>query len=270
MERMADWKSAVDASTGKTYWYHRKTRVSRWTKPEFIEEAAMLGSAAIDTVVKDTSTTVAQVSKPKGLVFQRDIYRFYSSDSKTDKSALDKLFAVIPEKSFEHSLLLDSSIISDLVSSCVQTDEVDVKVALLRCVWRIASMRHISLKAMQQNQTWMALSPYLARWNNLSVRVLILATFVSMILGETTDMVSDEIYSALCQDARDIYLGEQLPSELIGVLKTVQEVSPCLLSLSAEQGSKGHVLPSYFLLILCKLTLRYAHGFLITCSNLSI
>lgn len=35
-ENPADWRSVVDPASGRTYWYHRKTRVSTWTKPDFI------------------------------------------------------------------------------------------------------------------------------------------------------------------------------------------------------------------------------------------
>eukprot|EP01031_Cornospumella_fuschlensis_P045306 gene45306-55429_t len=36
-ENPEEWKTAVDPNTGRTYWYHRKTRVSSWTKPNFRE-----------------------------------------------------------------------------------------------------------------------------------------------------------------------------------------------------------------------------------------
>jgi hypothetical protein len=38
MESVKDWKTAADAKTGRTYWYHRKTRVSTWKKPDFYDE----------------------------------------------------------------------------------------------------------------------------------------------------------------------------------------------------------------------------------------
>jgi hypothetical protein len=38
MESVKDWKTATDAKTGRTYWYHRKTRVSTWKKPDFCDE----------------------------------------------------------------------------------------------------------------------------------------------------------------------------------------------------------------------------------------
>jgi hypothetical protein len=37
-ERRKDWKSAVDPRTGKTYWYHRKTRETTWIRPTFFED----------------------------------------------------------------------------------------------------------------------------------------------------------------------------------------------------------------------------------------
>lgn len=34
-EKAEDWKSTVDPSTGRTYWYHRKTRQTTWQRPIF-------------------------------------------------------------------------------------------------------------------------------------------------------------------------------------------------------------------------------------------
>jgi hypothetical protein len=33
VENPADWRTAVDATSGRTYWYHRKTRISTWECP---------------------------------------------------------------------------------------------------------------------------------------------------------------------------------------------------------------------------------------------
>ena len=33
VENPADWRTAVDANSGRTYWYHRKTRISTWECP---------------------------------------------------------------------------------------------------------------------------------------------------------------------------------------------------------------------------------------------
>ncbi len=38
MENPQEWKSAVDPTSGRTYWYHRKTRVSTWVKPNFFPD----------------------------------------------------------------------------------------------------------------------------------------------------------------------------------------------------------------------------------------
>ena len=32
------WRSAVDPKTGRTYWYHRVSRVSTWVKPTFQDD----------------------------------------------------------------------------------------------------------------------------------------------------------------------------------------------------------------------------------------
>ncbi|KAJ1439389.1 hypothetical protein B484DRAFT_427707 [Ochromonadaceae sp. CCMP2298] len=37
-ENPAEWRSTLDPSSGRTYWYHRKTRVSTWVKPDFGED----------------------------------------------------------------------------------------------------------------------------------------------------------------------------------------------------------------------------------------
>jgi hypothetical protein len=40
--RMEDWRAAVDERTGRTYWYHRITRESTWTRPQCFETINVL------------------------------------------------------------------------------------------------------------------------------------------------------------------------------------------------------------------------------------
>ena len=62
MENPADWRSAVDPTTGRTYWYHRKTRVSTWTKPDFMEvhSDAPQSSASISESKPSTASNSLQ------------------------------------------------------------------------------------------------------------------------------------------------------------------------------------------------------------------
>jgi hypothetical protein len=41
---MEEWRSAIDERTGRTYWYHRITRESTWTKPPCLQSAESLQS----------------------------------------------------------------------------------------------------------------------------------------------------------------------------------------------------------------------------------
>lgn len=52
MEDPEQWRSAVDQKTGKTYWYHRVTRISRWSKPSFLSSS---NERSFENSEKDTS-----------------------------------------------------------------------------------------------------------------------------------------------------------------------------------------------------------------------
>jgi hypothetical protein len=263
MERMADWKSAVDPTTGKSYWYHRKTRESRWTKPQFIEEMEAIQPISEPVKVSKASypqsTSTAQPSRAsqpvaKGLTMDRDIYRFYSGDMKVEQLGLGKLFNAIGDKSFERSLFLDTSIISDLSSYIISTADNELRWQALRCLWRIAMYRHISSRAMQQNSSWKGLAAYITQWTHPAVKILIIAFFSCIIIGDTTDSIPDEDYAILCGESKAMYLGsDKFSTNEQGLLnRTLEDLSKQSLFFSSEQGKKGHVLPSYLLLLLSK------------------
>ena len=52
MEDPEQWRSAIDQKTGRTYWYHRVTRISRWSKPSFTSSR---NESSLENSEKDTS-----------------------------------------------------------------------------------------------------------------------------------------------------------------------------------------------------------------------
>jgi hypothetical protein len=261
---MADWKSAQDPTTGKTYWYHRKTRESRWTKPQFVEEMETnppVDSSKVSKLPTSQSTTSIQSSRPspsqnegKGLVLERDIYRFYGGDAKTEQIGLSKLFNAISEKSFERSLFLDTSIISDISTYSIATSDNDLRWQSLRCLWRIMVFRHVTSRAIQQNTSWKGIATFISTWKSPSIKLLLLAIFSSTIVGDTTEMIPDEDYAHLCEEAKSMYLKDEPLSsgDQEAMNRTLSDISKQALFFSSEQGKKGHVLPSFLLLLLCK------------------
>lgn len=56
MSSIEDWRTAVDERTGRTYWYHRKTRESTWTRPKcfdtFEEESLDNNEVGYETLLR--------------------------------------------------------------------------------------------------------------------------------------------------------------------------------------------------------------------------
>jgi hypothetical protein len=50
---MEDWRTAVDERTGRTYWYHRITRESTWTKPKCFETIDISQSPSSSSLLFD-------------------------------------------------------------------------------------------------------------------------------------------------------------------------------------------------------------------------
>eukprot|EP00981_Chlorochromonas_danica_P000746 scaffold167_cov168-Ochromonas_danica.AAC.13 len=73
-ENPEDWKSTVDPSTGRVYWYHRRTRVSTWVKPNFKESGVeeyshpITSSTAAGASTTTTTTTTAAVASASSAV----------------------------------------------------------------------------------------------------------------------------------------------------------------------------------------------------------
>lgn len=72
INEVENWKSTVDPNTGRTYWYHRKTRESSWIKPSCLEALEKLTS----DIQQNTSSTYVSES-------------FISADEDNDESAVN-------------------------------------------------------------------------------------------------------------------------------------------------------------------------------------
>jgi hypothetical protein len=190
----------------------------------------------------------------KGLVLERDVYRFYGGESRNEIAGLNKLFDVISDKTFERSLLLDTAIISDLSSFTITASDYETRWLALRSLWKLATFRHISSRALQQNPNWKGLATYISKWKQPSLKLLVLALFSCTIIGETTDTIPDEDYAVLCGEAKALYVDNEPLSgaEQSYMSRTIDLLSKQALFYSSEQGKKGHVLPSFLLLLLSK------------------
>jgi len=92
-----DWKSTTDPATGRTYWYHRKTRVSTWTKPEILKELEIATVTSAPPVATHVATqhlaSIAATSSSKSIKsFEENGYRFYPTFTTNDHSLLTKIF----------------------------------------------------------------------------------------------------------------------------------------------------------------------------------
>ena len=100
MESASDWKSASDPKTGRTYWYHRKTRVSTWVKPVFVEDRIEVRpEQQPETKLKPTSAIDSEFNRSSFHPEVNDIVSTFASamnhlEPNEQLSSIRKLFLI--------------------------------------------------------------------------------------------------------------------------------------------------------------------------------
>merc|ERR1712238_369797 len=59
------WKAVIDSRTGKTYYYHRKTRETTWTKPDDYKRYEIAHKKWLDATVKQAEMEIVQKEETK-------------------------------------------------------------------------------------------------------------------------------------------------------------------------------------------------------------
>jgi hypothetical protein len=147
MESIHDWKSTVDPNSGRTYWYHRKTRVSTWVRPNFKEDAEANLSPDLNIEQKK--------------VRYKELY--------VNLSSQDHKLADIGDA---------ANVVKELSVECISLkNPKDLKADVALCLWRMSCRPEIYLSSFESNLQWALIPDSISGDTADSYLVLILCLF---------------------------------------------------------------------------------------------
>ena len=236
-ENPDDWRSAVDATCGRTYWYHRKTRVSTWIKPDFAENSVTdtnLNEVTSNNRIEDS------VSTEKDVVTHSD----QSSKSSTFKSTINKICTspnnitvmdykyVMEYVSSQHLYMNENAgeVITDFVNMVIQSsntissNNVSMRHTALRCLCYLSTcfQRSYAGEHFHAHQAWTALIAYAPRWKGSGLvssstqrteqpqdveSILLLgALYCNLLVGPCFYLISAECKTSLCELLENLFI----------------------------------------------------------------
>eukprot|EP01038_Epipyxis_sp_PR26KG_P005561 gene5561-7683_t len=235
MENPSDWRSAVDQSTGRTYWYHRKTRISTWVKPDFGEfndgidneqkpqndqpNIISNNGKAVDTTdyIKIYNSNLTNknnniFSEPQNGNYTHQhaptnsdnqygsilnaIKRIESSSSPTDLlQVLIHLTPTAVKKAVE-----ESNLILLLCNIIIQTQQVDSRIIALQVLWTLSLFPHHTSNSFHINQSWQLLiNSYSSKWEDGESIIILSAMLCNFLYNSTNNLLSESDKDIMCQ-----------------------------------------------------------------------
>ncbi len=226
-----NWRSAVDPTSGRSYWYHRLTRESTWIMPECLNPALA------------------------GDVHDKDEHIDFLDD--TDETATNA----------RESLEID--LITTMVNEVTQTGSKQTRLRCLWSLWDLSIRIKSEVGVMfHVNQSWTSLCGQLHLWHDSESVLLLAAVLCNLSVGRSTlFLVSASMKEVMLRRLDDIFstAAQFELSAFMAVNYTGGDVHcPQHLNVLSEQviGSFGalvvcgHELPAMLLLVFVQQAIR--------------
>jgi hypothetical protein len=256
-----DWRSATDPNTGRTYWYHRKTRVSTWVKPNFIGDSN--AEAAVPISSNSALLTNPESSKPKNTSkpIELGILRFRPTNNlEANDRSLKDLFIAISTTSADE-LSDNSTLLSDLVNFVINTQPKSSRIAALKCIWKLSLSRIIATTAFQLNQSWNSMWMFISRWEDLESVILLSAIHSNLCIGPSYGLIGQEAMDTLSSKLEDV-VEKNNPADLKSSVKaiSIDSISYIIeenaLGWYTSLAQYGHELPAWLILVVATAALK--------------
>lgn len=259
MEKASDWKSVLDPTTKRTYWYHRKTRETTWTKPVFAEEQIIGDDQIKKELIKPQP--IKEVKKV-GVIVESDVVRWYpSTDDIENKKHLEQLLALCQDPSFMAKLYKSSKLINDLVGFLDFSQSSISKSLVVQVLYRISLDRATASVFFQQNQLWASLPKTLLSWMNQESFLYFIAFFCDLLFESTSIFITPDMERLVAINADKFLTASFDPDSKYVRGKATGEVlkEEAAAGWYLEQSRKGHILATKLILLLAAQAFRYNH-----------
>ena len=257
----ANWRSVVDPNTGRTYWYHRKTRISTWTKPACLNDDLAPQNPSVSKVEavrgknSNGSGVTKQDTKPKQLSLSESIDRSLANKDNANLQLLMSYIKPINPK----AVAAQQGLISSLVNIITQTNLPAARQAGLRCLWSLSRDRKCVANNFHSNQSWVSLISHYHKWEDVESVLFLSACLSNLLVGRSTySLVSSNMKEALIGYLNRIFESTNILSGSSGATDGLAVNLDLFLSFNSEAGESEPILgPAFFQLY--AVLIRHGH-----------
>jgi hypothetical protein len=275
-----DWRSAVDPSSGRTYWYHRKTRESTWVRPDFAEVAEVAKPALARTNSQETRPAVADPrGQPSRSLFGKNLDVISRDLNSTSHAQLNSLLSELQQPhtlvSAEASFNI-SALVRIVIQSCGErcnSNAINARRTALKCLWWLSNVneRRYAGTHFYSEQSWTSLFQYASHWKSASGNspqgdaeslMLLGALASNLMVGPTALLISTEVGNSLAYSIESLRSGDAATAagSALDALLSTQAGTAVLCDRTVQTlallAQKGHRLPAAWLVTVFTHALR--------------
>jgi hypothetical protein len=166
MSNIEDWRTAVDERTGRTYWYHRKTRESTWTRPKCFD---ILEDTNVDENESGYETLLRML---EGLGAPDVLVELLHDESPELQGEAVQLFLSCCVPSTVYYLAREQGSISGLLNIIMlSSTDITTRRYALRCLCSMA-LNEKGADFFAADQGWVAVTGLFTKWPDLESGIL--------------------------------------------------------------------------------------------------
>lgn len=175
-----NWRTAVDQKSGRTYWYHRITRESTWTRPQCLEEQTKI-EGNVGSGYDELLLMLDGLGTPDVLV------QLLNETSPELQSEALMLFLSCCIPSTVSYLAKEPDAIESLVAIVMKEQVAEMRITALKCLCSMASSSS-SAKYFAFYQGWTSLAFQIFKWDDFESGIIYIM-FICILMGETTSKI---------------------------------------------------------------------------------
>lgn len=261
-ELKADWKSAVDPASGRTYWYHRVSRVSTWERPNFIEDAHaddhLNDPANAGSYEGPEEDSTPEDDNEAAYNLLRDIQ---NSVGQKQIELLEKLYFNIISTNCTYWATLDG-LVETLVFFSASDVERDVRIASLKCLCTLAIDRAVASTVFCSNTTWLEIAEAMLHWKNEYISLICASClFATLLIGPTSVLIDNTIRTSIERLLQNVFDDSQTGSSYFSLYHRPGTndyglINERVLQLWMLVAKAGHSLAAWLVLVTMNVALR--------------
>jgi hypothetical protein len=202
---MEEWRSAVDERTGRTYWYHRITRESTWTKPQCLMNLSSADD--LKSLIKPNEDSHNENEKGYQILLQMleglggpDVLVELLHEQSPDlQQEAIQLFLSCCIPSTVYYLAKEFGAIDGLINIIMLSSTgTPTRRNALRSLCCLA-LNQSSHEFFETNQGWISLAVHFMKWPDIESTLLFIILICLLLNGKARSLISKDIILLLKQ-----------------------------------------------------------------------